>query len=68
MLLLLGKRLMISNKNRSVRQGVIYLFTNLLLLSGIVFTLEIVLILLGIGDIFIPLTQRALGFLSGLVF
>jgi hypothetical protein len=36
--------------------------------AAILFSLEIVLILMGIGDVFIPLTCAARSFLTGLFF
>lgn len=68
LLTLIGSRLMISHRHRTVRQSIIFLFTNILLLAGIVFLVEIALILLGIGDIFIPLTVHITKFLKSLFF
>jgi hypothetical protein len=62
------RRLIISQRSKSVRQSLIYLFTHLLLLAGVVFTFEIILILLGVGNIFLPVTHKAMGFISGLIF
>lgn len=67
LLLLIGQRLMISNRNRSVRQSLIFIFTNILLLAGIIFTVEIVLILCGVGDVFLPMTYKAIKFLKDLI-
>ncbi len=50
-----GNMLVISRKHRRVRKSVIFLFTNLLILAGLIFTLEVVLIFLGVGDVIIPL-------------
>jgi hypothetical protein len=61
MLLLLSRRLMISNRDRSVRQWLILLLTYILLAGGLIFTIEIVLILLGTGDVFIPWTNKIIG-------
>ena len=63
-----GKLLMISRRHRSVRKTVIFLFTNLLILAGLIFTLEIVLILLGVGDVIIPLPFLSGDFLIDLIF
>ncbi len=62
----IGKRLMISKRNRNVRGWIIFLFTHFLLLAGIVFSIEIILILLGVGDIFIPFSGKIFKLLSGL--
>jgi hypothetical protein len=63
----LTKRLFVSNRNRSLRQGLILLFTYTLIIGGIVFLLEIILILLGIGDIFLPWTSHSLDILRKLI-
>lgn len=49
---------MISNSKKSVRQSLIHFATYLLLLAGIVFMIEITLILLGVGDVFLPWIQH----------
>jgi len=67
-LLNIGWRLMISKRHRSVRQSLILLITNFFILSGVVFTVEIVFILLGIGNISFPLTRRSLEIISRIVF
>lgn len=68
LLLHIGQRLMISRRNRSVRQSIILLFTNILLLAGIIFTFEIALILLGVGNIFLPWTTKTMQMLHNLFF
>ncbi|NLD99131.1 MAG: hypothetical protein GX640_04600 [Fibrobacter sp.] len=60
LILSLGRRLMISNTNHSVRHGFILFFTYLLLAGGVIFSFEIILILLGVGDVFIPWTNKVL--------
>ena len=67
-LLEIGQRLIISNRHSSVRRGFVLLMANLFLLAGLVFAVEIALILLGIGNIFLPWTRQALDFLNKLVF
>ncbi|MFP4162623.1 MAG: hypothetical protein ACLFQB_10685 [Chitinispirillaceae bacterium] len=62
----IGKRLMISKRKRSVRGEVIFILTHLLLLAGIVFALEIVLILLGVEDMYIPFLHNVLDLIGGL--
>ena len=59
---------MISNRSKSVRKGFILFLTNLLLFAGLVFTIEIALILLGIGNIFLPWTRQALEVLNKFLF
>jgi hypothetical protein len=65
---LIGSRLMISHRHRTVRQSMIFLFTNILLLAGLIFLIEIALILLGVGDIFIPPTLQITKFLKSIFF
>lgn len=57
-----------TRKNHSIKQTIIFLFTNLLLLSGLVFLVEIILIILGAGNISLPLTHQALDILQKIVF
>jgi hypothetical protein len=52
-----GGLLFFNKKHQSVRGSVIFLLTNFLLLAGAVFTIEIVLIFLGVQDIFLPMTH-----------
>jgi hypothetical protein len=67
-LLEIGQRLIISNRRSSVRRGFVLIMANLFLLAGLVFAVEIALILLGIGNIILPWTRQALDFLNRLVF
>lgn len=60
--------LIISKKNNSVRRAILFLLSHILIFAGIIFTLEIVLVFLGIGDIFIPLTRSSKEFLSNWMF
>ncbi len=64
----LSNMLIISRKSKSVRKGVLVFFNNILVFAAIIFTLEIILIFLGIGDIFIPLTRSAREFISNWFF
>jgi hypothetical protein len=66
--LALGRRLMISNRHRSVRQSLILFFTNFLLFAGVVFTIEIILILLGVVNVPLPLTHRSVDIISRILF
>jgi hypothetical protein len=66
--LTLGHFLIFSKKHKSIRGSIVFLFTNFLLLVSIVFIVEIVLIFLGMGNVFLPLTRTVSDFLSGLVF
>jgi hypothetical protein len=63
-----GKFLFFSSKRKNVRRGVVTFFMHMLLLAGVIFTLEIVLIFLGAGDVFLPLTNSARSFLAALMF
>ena len=67
-LLEIGQWLIISNRHSSVRRGFVLLMANLFLLAGLIFAVEIALILLGVGNIFLPWTRQALDFLNKLVF
>jgi hypothetical protein len=64
----IGNRLVFSKRHNMVRKGMLGLFANLLLISGIVFGFEIILIFLGIGDIFLPLTSSACALLTKVFF
>jgi len=52
-----GGFLFFNKRHQSVRSSIIFLLTNFLLLAGAVFTLEIILIFLGVQDIFLPMTH-----------
>ena len=52
-----GGLLFFNKRHQSVRGSIIFLLTNFLLLAGAIFTVEIILILLGVQDIFLPMTQ-----------
>jgi len=58
---LLGRRLFISKSRGVVRGSVIFLLTHLLLIIGIIFTAEVILLLLGVYDIHVPLTGKIIG-------
>ncbi|HMD68314.1 MAG TPA: hypothetical protein VKF42_05485, partial [Chitinivibrionales bacterium] len=64
----LGGVLFLNKHRKSVRSSVILLLTNLLLVAGIIFTVEIVLIFLGIGNVFVPMTSATWDFLTKLVY
>ncbi len=64
----IGQRLVISNRHKSVRRSLIFLTTNLLVFAALVFAVEIALILLGIGNIFLPWTRQALNALNTFLF
>ena len=57
----MGKRLLISKRRQSVRGTVIFAFTHLLLFIGIVFAVELALLLLGANDIYVPIAGRIMG-------
>jgi hypothetical protein len=63
----LGGLLFINKRHKSVRSSIIFLLTNFLLLAGIVFTVEIILIFLGVGNVFFPVTSAVWDFLTRLV-
>jgi hypothetical protein len=66
-LLHLGGLLFINTRHKSVRSSIIFLLTNFLLLASIVFTIEIILIFLGVGNVFVPVTSAVWDFLTPLV-
>ncbi|MDR2577588.1 MAG: hypothetical protein LBC70_02095 [Chitinispirillales bacterium] len=54
----IGKRILISKSRGSVRGSVIFLLTHLLLIIGMIFVVQVVVVLLGTADIYIPLAGR----------
>jgi hypothetical protein len=64
----IGGRIFMHQQHRSVRQWVLVLCGNLLLFAGLVFVVEIVLIFLGMGNVFLPWTHQVLDFLNKLLF
>jgi len=64
----LGEGLFFSRKHKSVRGGVLFVFTNLLVLAAFIFLIEIVLVFLGMDNFFIPLTHPISEFLSKVMF
>jgi len=56
-----GKRLLISKRRQSVRGTVIFLLTHLLLIIGIIFAVELALVLLGANEIFVPVAGWVTG-------
>ena len=64
----LGGLLLFNNRHKSVRRGVIFLFTNFLLVAAVIFTVEIILIFLGVGNVFVPLTSSVRGLLTKFAF
>ncbi|MBD3391615.1 MAG: hypothetical protein GF418_06160 [Chitinivibrionales bacterium] len=63
-----GRFLFVSRSRKNVRRGLVGLLTNLLVLAGVVFGLEIVLILLGTGDVFLPIAASTRDFFAAIVF
>jgi hypothetical protein len=63
----IGGLLLFNKRHKRVRESLIFLLTNFLLLAGIVFTVEIILILLGVGNVFVPITRTVGDFLTKLV-
>jgi hypothetical protein len=53
----LGGLLLFNKRHQSVRGSIIFLLTNFLLLAAAIFTLEIILIFLGVENIFLPMTH-----------
>lgn len=67
-ILTLGQRLLINDNEKCVRKGVVVFFSYLLLFLSLVFFMEIALIVLGIGDIILPWTSKALEVINRLVY
>jgi len=63
-----GQKIVLSRRHNSVRKGFVFFVTNFFLFAGILFAVEIALILLGIGNIFLPWTRQALDILNRLLF
>jgi hypothetical protein len=63
-----GHFLVFSKRHKSIRGSIVFLFANFLLLASIVFVVEIILIFLGMGNVFLPFTRAVSDFLSKLVF
>jgi hypothetical protein len=64
----IGGLLFLNKHHKRVRGSIIFILTNFLLLAGIVFTIEIILIFLGVGNVFVPMTSAVWDFLTKLVF
>jgi hypothetical protein len=54
----IGKRILISKSRGKVRDSVIFLLTHLMLIIGIMFAVQVAVILLGTADIYIPLAGK----------
>ena len=48
--------LLFNRQQKTVRGSIIMIVTNLLVVAAVLFSVEIILIFLGVGDIFLPLT------------
>ena len=68
LILRLGSRLVFSRRNQCVRRSVVFLVTNALVIAGVVFAVELLVILLGLENVFLPLTSDTLSFLTSLFF
>jgi hypothetical protein len=67
-MLRLGKRLVFSRRRQCMRRGVLTLSTHVLAVAGFIFALELLLILAGLEDVFLPLSQGTLSYLTDLFF
>jgi hypothetical protein len=68
LILRLGSRLFVSRRHQCIRRSVIFLVSNALVIAGVVFTVELLLIFLGLENIFLPLTHNTLSFLFRLFY
>lgn len=67
----IGGLLLFNKRHQSVRGSIIFLLTNFLLIAGAIFTIEIVLIFLGVQNIFLPMTHMThslFAFLTKLIY
>ncbi len=64
----IGNLVIFSRKHKRVRRSVLLLVSNLFLAAGVIFVLEIALIFMGVGNIYLPLTRSARDFLSSIIF
>ena len=60
LILRLGKRLVISRRNKCLRTSFVVLVTNLMIIAALIFTVELAFILLGLGNIFFPFHHHTL--------
>lgn len=63
-----GGAFLFNRRLKRVRNSIIFLFANFLLLASFVFTIEIILIFLSMGNVFVPMTSAVGDFLTKLVF
>ena len=63
-----AERIFMNQGHRSIRQWVVFVTCNLLLFAGLIFAVEVVLIFLGMGNVFLPWTHQVLNFLNKLLF
>ena len=61
-----GSRLVFSKRHRCVRHGVVWFVTHSLATAGVVLFLMLVLILLGLADVYLPVNRHTLVVLSRL--
>ncbi|MCL2183559.1 MAG: hypothetical protein FWB85_08835 [Chitinispirillia bacterium] len=63
---LMSKRFLVSKSRGTVRGSIIFILTHLLLIIGLIFTTEIILLLLGTADIHVPLAGKILSIITSL--
>jgi hypothetical protein len=66
LILRLGNRLMVSRRKKCVRGSLLWLFSHLMVSAAVVFLIELIVILLGLGDVFLPLKHETFALLSRL--
>ena len=57
-----------SRRGKTVRKLIVFLFANFLMIAGVVFSFEVVLIILGVNNIILPVNSGALAKLAGFFF
>ncbi len=64
----ISRHVYVGSRHGIIRQVFVLIMANLFLLAGLVFALEIALILMGVGNIFLPWTREAIDYLNKLLF
>jgi hypothetical protein len=64
----LGSLVVFSRRHKTVRKTVIFLVTNFTAIASIIFSIEVILIILGVRNISLPLGRHTLQILTRLFF
>jgi hypothetical protein len=63
-----GRAIVISRRHKRVRNGLIFFFRHFFLVVSALFVMELLVILLGVGNIFLPVPRHVWESVSKLVF